>query len=112
MSTTCNINLTVNPSYITNEVTYESCPYDSATSGSTLKWTKNVPRYHGDSVLGIYGADYERFGQSTPSPTCFQCDACENNTTTPLFYRPARQYTYPTYGLAYIGKDNYYRVPY
>lgn len=106
----CSVNLTVNPSYITNEVTYESCPYDSATSSSTLEWTKNVPRYHGDSVLGIYGGSYDRFGHNTP--TCFHCDVCEKNTTTPLFYRSARSYTFPTYGVTYRGTDNYYRVPY
>jgi hypothetical protein len=106
----CNVNLTVNPSYITNEVTYGSCPYVSFSGDSTLDYTKNVPRYHGDSILGIYGSTYERFGHE--NPTCFKCGPCENNTTAPLFYRSARSYAYPTYGVTYRGVDNYYRVPY
>ena len=101
---------TVNPSYVTNEVTFESCPYVSATSSSVLKWTKNVPRYHGDSVLGIYGGDYDRFVGK--SQQCFNCDRCEENTTTPLFYRPPRSIVFPTYAFEYRGKDSYYRVPY
>jgi len=108
---TCQTKLTVNPSYVTNEVTYGSCPYVSSTSASTTDWTKNVPRYKGDSVLGIYGGDYDRFGLY-PSPQCINCNACDDNAVTPLYYRPARSYTHPTYGFAYRGQDQLYRVPY
>lgn len=101
--------LTTNPSYVTNEVTFGSCPYVSATSHSTLDWTKNVPRYQGDSVLGIYGGDYQRFVQG--STRCATCGPCDNNTVSPLYYRSARSYTHPTYGLVYRGTDHYYRKP-
>lgn len=106
----CATNLTVNPSYITNEVTYGSCPAVSFGDTSTMDFTKNVPRYHGDSILGIYGSTYQRFSQNTP--TCFKCDMCEKNTTAPLFYRSARSNLFATSAFAYRGTDNYYRVPY
>ena len=100
---------TVNPSYVTNEVTFGSCPYVSATSGSTSDWTQNVPRIPGDSVLGIYGDDYLQFLKPT---TCLKCGICQDNSVTDLYYKPQRSYEFPTYGFVYRGKDHYFRKPY
>lgn len=102
--------LSVNPSYVTREVTFASCPAVSATSTSTLEYTKNVPRYQGDSVLGVYGAPYEQFVKGNPA--CATCGPCEKNTVTPLFYRGVVNNVHPTYALAYRGQDQYYRRPY
>ena len=100
---------TVNPSYVTNEVTFESCPYVSATSVSTDDWTKNVARIPGDSVLGMYGENYKQFLKPT---SCLKCGICDDNSVTDLYYKPKRSYDFPTYGFVYRGKDNYFRKPY
>ena len=116
--------LSINPSYQTQEVTYDSCPCHNAASissndsscqnwGSSTpipeKWAKNVPLYHGDSVLGIFGDTNFRFSKDP-----LECSKCPThcNTMTALFYKPARQYVHPTYGFQYKGRDNYYRKPY
>ena len=126
--------LTINPSYQTDEVTYGSCPcndsnliapptrtndqqkppcqnWGSSTQPTTLGrfWTRNVPLYHGDSVLGTFGVNNTRFSRQP-----LECVNCEKNCSTmsALFYKPVRQYTHPTYGFQYMGKDNYYRKPY
>lgn len=105
--------LSINPSYRTMETTYGSCPpYDFIDSKETAaKYTLNYPLIHGDSMIGIYGADYQRFigaGQNK----CFSSDYCAHNSMTPLFYRPPRQILHPTYGVVYRGKDQYYRKPF
>ena len=97
---------TINPSYITNEVTFGSCPYISASVNSTTQWTQNVPRIPGDSVLGIYGENYKQFIQST---SCSKCGVCDDNAVTDLYYKPSRSYEFPTYGVFYRGKDNLFR---
>ena len=114
--------LSINPSYQTREVTYDSCPCNNNTinpnnlscsnwgsSTYSEKWTKNVPLFNGDSVLGIFGDTNFRFSKDP-----LECERCPTNcnTMTALFYKPARQYTHPTYGFQYKGRDNYYRVPY
>ena len=123
--------LTINPSYQTREVTYGSCPCNDsnlitpgrpnetpnppcanwgAGTPNPEKWAHNVPLYHGDSVLGVFGDTNFRF--SRQPLTCPTCDDCQNNTVTPLFYKSARSYAHPTYAFQYKGKDNYYRRPY
>lgn len=105
--------LSFNPSYQTREVTFESCPsYDLVNSRtSDTEYTRNVPRIRGDSILGIYGGPYQRF-EGIGNGRCFQCNTCEQNSMTPLFYRPPRQIEHLSYGVTYRGKDNYYRKPY
>lgn len=103
--------LSFNPSYVTKEVTYGSCPCGSETSCTTREaqeWTKTYPLVHGDSVLGIYGATNQRFNH--PPSKCLKCGPCENNKVTPLFYQHIRSITHPTYGFQYVGKDFYYRA--
>lgn len=92
--------LTFNPSYRTSDVTYGSCPPGSATSRSAT----------GDSVLGLYGPEYQQFLQ--PSPACLTCDPCQQNTVSPLFYRSRYSVRHPTYALMYRGQDHYFRKPY
>jgi len=104
-------NLSINPSYTSNEVVMDSCPPGSFTNYTTpeaAKFTRNYPLLHGNSVLGIYGADFMRFGIKTPP--CFQCNGCENNAVTTLFYKPARQVLHHSYGLVYRGTDDLYRA--
>ena len=111
--------LSINPSYVTNEVTFASIPprdFVNSTWSNTA-YTRNYPRIRGDSMLGIYGETYQRFNgfgqfrcvgnQNTNLPTY-----CQLNELTPLFYRPARQIEHETYGVVYRGKDQYYRKPY
>jgi hypothetical protein len=107
------MSLSINPSYQTSEVTYDSCPCGSAASDTTqeaLEWTKNYPKVQGNSVLGTYGATNYRFEH--PPLTCNTCTECESNAVSTLFYRPARPVLNPTYGFVYKGKDELYRVPY
>jgi hypothetical protein len=105
--------LTFNPSYSTNEVTYGSCPPKDFVNStfSNVDFTKNIPRVHGDSMLGIYDETFQRF-EGSGNFRCFPCNMCEQNSITPLFYRPPRQILHTTYGVEYRGKDNYYRKPY
>ena len=104
--------LSINPSYRTTEVNLDSCPpgsWGNQTSKEALEWTHNYPRVHGNSVLGIYGATDMRFGKRPL--VCNECNICSDNTVSPLFYRGARPVAFPTYGLTYRGKDEYYRDP-
>jgi NAD-dependent dihydropyrimidine dehydrogenase PreA subunit len=106
-NTSSNLTLpTVNPSYITNEVTFESCPYVSASANTTTQWTQNVQQIPGDSVLGIYGKNFQQFIQPT---TCLKCGLCDDNTVTDIYYKPTRSIEFPTYGVFYRGQNNLFR---
>lgn len=107
------MSLAINPSYRTQETVYDSCPCGSAsdcTTDEALQWCNNVPKIHGNSMLGTYGATNMRFGH--PTLKCNSCNQCRDNAVTPLFYRPVRPIIHPTYGFQYMGKDHYYRKPY
>ena len=91
-----------NASYRTEATSMAHCP---------MWWNSGqYSRVPGDSVLGLYGADYERFKQGSFACQSPPCDYCEKNKLANLYKGPYRvPLMQPTYGTRYVGTDFIYR---
>ena len=93
-----------NHSYQTQTMSMAHCP--------TYMQAGKYSRVPGDSILGLYGADYDRFlqGNWVMSPPC---SVCEKNTVANAYFGPYHLFgykvQYPTYGTVYRGLESYYR---
>ncbi len=99
-----------NPSYQTSVVSMAHCPPKTYNVG----WCDRVP---GDSILGIYGEDFERFKRNEyfrPSLDPKQIHTCDE--IPPLYHGPYHlrsgyRQIIPSYAV-YRGTEEYDRVPY
>lgn len=93
-----------NSSYQTNTMSMAHCPVYMKTG--------KYSRVPGDSILGLYGADFQRFQQGNwvTSP---ECSYCEKHSIANAYMGPYHLYgypvQYPTYGTVYKGLEAYYR---
>jgi hypothetical protein len=83
---------------------------------------KIFQKYHkssikGDSILGLYGPEYDRFvlnNTETGSDISHQsrCLLSDPYKVSPLYTFPILPRIHPTYATVYRGQEHYYRNPY
>ena len=101
-----------NPAYRTSVVSMAHCP---ATHPYQAGWYDRVP---GDSILGVFGEDFERFKRNEYfQPTLrspqqiHTCDAMPPLYHGPYHLRPGYRQVFPSYA-PYRGTEEYNRQPY
>jgi len=92
-----------NPSYDTKYISMAHCP--------TYMQTGRYSQISGDSILGLYGRDYEIF--QAGETDCVACNYCQQNSVANAYYGPYLPHGYtiqqPTYGTVYMGLEQIFR---